>query len=309
MVSVGSNKKQVLLFGSRGQLGSRIKEHIEGQGFSVIEPIYMANPGALPTSRTLDIEKTLHQGPVLAIISAASPNSAFAESNSYLVQDWANRRSAELVRLAELVPSAQLVHLSTVQVYGEESSGLVDELSPLLGGRPYALMHKSLEAGLVGIERATIFRLGNVYGRPGRGGVISWDLFTHDLARRFTSVGFARIRSNSNLARDFIPSAAVVQSIDWILRAESFGVFNITTGKSKTLRAWAGLILERAEALLEKECELFFDGEDKAINEVRFDNRKIRESQSFEPEPLHQEIQELDELLRYAMTESTKSND
>jgi nucleoside-diphosphate-sugar epimerase len=169
-------------------------------------------------------------------------------------------------------------------------------------------MHKSLEAGLVGIERATIFRLGNVYGRPGRGGVISWDLFTHDLARRFTSLGFARIRSNPNLARDFIPSAAVVQSIDGILRAESFGVFNITTGESKTLRAWAGLILERAEALLERKCELFFDGEDKAINEVRFDNRKIRESQSFTSQPIHQEIQELDELLGYAMAERAEAS-
>ncbi len=308
MVSLGSSKKQVLLFGSRGQLGSRIREHLEGQGFSVIEPIYLANPGAPSTSRTLDIEKTLHQGPVLAIISAASPNSAFAESNSYLVQDWANRRSAELVRLAELVPSAQLVHLSTVQVYGDESSGLIDELSPLSGGRPYALMHKSLEAGLVGIERATIFRLGNVYGRPGRGGVISWDLFTHDLARRFTSFGFARIRSNPNLTRDFIPSAAVVQCIDWILSAESFGVFNITTGESKTLRSWAGLIMERAEALLEKECELFFDGEDKAINEVRFDNRKIRESQSFTSGRMHQEIQELDELLCYSMEERAEAS-
>jgi nucleoside-diphosphate-sugar epimerase len=289
-------------------LGSRIKEHLEGQGFSVIEPIYLANPGASLTSRTVDIEQTLHQGPISTIISAASPNSAFAESNSYLVHDWANRRSAELVRLAELVPSAQLVHLSTVQVYGEESSGLLDESSPLLGGQPYALMHKSLEAGLVGIERATIFRLGNVYGRPGRGGVISWDLFTHDLARRFTSLGFARIRSNPNLARDFIPSAAVVQSIDGILRAESFGVFNITTGESKTLRAWAGLILERAEALLERKCELFFDGEDKAINEVRFDNRKIRESQSFTSQPMHQEIQELDELLGYAMAERAEAS-
>lgn len=308
MVSVGPGKKQVLLFGSRGQLGSRIKQHLEGQGYQVQEPIYLANPGASLTSRAVDIEQTLGQGFISTIISAASPNAAFAEANPSLVQDWASRRSAELVSLVEWVPSAQLVHLSTVQVYGEELSGFIDEKSPLLGRRPYALMHKSLEAGLEGIERKTILRLGNVYGRPGDRGIISWTLFTHDLARKFTSDGLARIRSNSNQTRDFVPSAAVVKSLDWSLRADAYGVFNVTTGESKTLRAWAELILERAETLLEKDCELFFDGEDQAINEIRFDNRKIREGQSFASEPMHLEIQELDELLRYAMAERAKSN-
>ncbi len=308
MVGLGPSSKQVLLFGSRGQLGSRIKDNLESQGIQVLEPIYLAGENASLAYREVDVKRTLAQGLVSTIINAASPNAAFADSNPTLVQDWASRRGSELVRLCESVPASQLVHLSTVQVYGEDLSGVISESSPLLGARPYALMHKALEARLEKIEQVAIFRLGNVFGRPGNSGVISWTLVTHELARKFAIDQVAHIRSNPSQTRDFVPTSAVVKSLDRVLGAKNFGVYNLTSGQSRTLRAWAGLIRDRAEIVLNQECELFFDGEDHPTREVKFQNGKIRQAELLTSIPVDQEIQELDDLIRFAKFEGLKVN-
>ncbi len=308
MAGLVPGSDQVLLFGSRGQLGSRIRDHLEGQGVQVVEPIYLASGNASLASRVVDIEQTLAQGLVSTIINAASPNAAFADSYPSLAQDWAFKRGSELARMCQLAPVTQLIHLSTIHVYGDDLGGVLNESSPLLGARPYALMHKTLEERLEKVDNATIFRLGNVFGRPGIGGVISWTLVTHDLARKFAIDCVARIRSNPSQTRDFVPTSAVVKSLDRILGKRAFGVYNFTTGKSRTLRAWASLIRDRAEIVLNQECELFFDGEDQPTSEAKLDSSKIGEAELLPSQLAALEIQELDDLLRYAKLEGLKSN-
>lgn len=309
MVRVTKESERVLLFGSKGQLGSRIRDSLELNGLSVIQPIYVSEVVAPLSIRVLDVEATLAQGNFSKIIHAASPNAKFASKEKELALDWAGRRSSELTHLLALLPKAHLVHLSSVQVYGESQSGLIEESSPLLGISPYAEMHKILEAGISLGQNSTILRLGNVFGCAGRDGLISWDLVTHDLARQLADSHKAKVRSNPNQARDFVPAALVVEVVERVIYKHASGVFNLTTGQSTTLRNWVNVIRDRAEIVFGSPCEIMFEGDDQPRTEFRFDNQKLAEFGPFSSSFEKLLVGELDALLEFAKSKAVSAND
>jgi nucleoside-diphosphate-sugar epimerase len=208
-----------------------------------------------------------------------------------------------------MLPDAHLIHLSSVQVYGETQFGVIYETSPLLGTNSYAQMHKRLEVSLSPGRNSTILRLGNVFGCAGRNGIISWNLVTHDLAKQFAESQHAKVRSNPNQARDFVPAALLVEVVERVVEKKTLGVFNVTTGQSTTLRNWVNFIRDRAEIVLGSPCEISFDGEDQPRAESRFDCRKLDELGPFSSPLASLLTEELDALLEFAKAKAARSDE
>lgn len=309
MVSIAADNQRVLLFGSHGQLGSRIRDRLELSGLCVIEPIYFPRMETSISARSLNIEDTLAQGGVSKIIHAASPNAQFALNNTELALDWAINRNSELARLLELLPDAGVIHLSTVQVYGESQAGHIDESRPLLGSHPYAEMHQKLETGLARVPYSTILRLGNVFGRAGRAGAISWNLVTHDLAKQFADCCQATVRSNANQARDFVPAARVVEVVARLVADQVEGVFNLTTGKSTTLRDWGAFIRNRAEIVLGNPCDIVFAGGDQPSRHFTIDSQLLDRVVPISSPKLEMMADEMDSLLEFANSKPWVADD
>lgn len=306
LAHVNFPNKAVLLFGSRGQLGSRIKEHLSNNGVQVFEPVYFSEGDKpLPVKR-VNLVETLSQGSIGIVINASSPNAKFASHNRNLVEEWVKSRLSDLVEIMRNLSKGHLIHLSTVQVYGENPHGTLNESSPLLGTSVYPQMHISMERKICRIDRSTILRLGNIYGRPGPSGQISWELFTHEIARKFAINHNATIFSNPAQKRDFVPTQFLLHGIKQIIKTEALGVFNITTGETRSLRFWGEIVADRAGSIFGINNELFFATPDSPVLDFSYDCQRLNKIfvNSLRLDELI--MDELDDLLRFVAMEAKR---
>lgn len=263
------------MLGGSGQLGSRISDHLILNGFQIVSRTKPpASPGSLAPD-TLSVRKLLDLGPLDLVVSASSPNSKTARNNTTATLQWARNRSQTLRDFASASPSTQGVYLSSVQVYGSHPAGEITETSPLVVDSAYGAMHQILEDGLRSAANWNILRLANMFGPPGRGGTVSWELFTHDLVRTLVKNQVGMVHGNPEIRRDFLPTSTLENAISWLFETKVSGLFNLTSGISIGLGEWAKRVQLAVESQTGERSRIQFETKPGLKSSFRISNEKI----------------------------------
>ena len=171
-----------------------------------------------------------------------------------------------------------LIYLSSIQVYGPNLNGIIDENASLMPHNNYArfkiLTEKYIQQNL---NNFIILRLSNVYGEPSKNKNIK-KLFFNDLIRKaIKNKKFLRINSNANIKRDFISSKVVAITIFQILKKVQFlnkSIFNLSSSKTNTLLEFAEAIKNRLNKNFKKNFDIIYKIND-AVPDFTISNKKI----------------------------------
>ena len=232
--------KTALIFGSSGQVGSRLSESLESDGYLVLrvsrDP---AGENWLPWGR---VEELTLDKKIQVIVNAASPNSAVASADPSKFLDWMTSHSKRILRIATACRTAQIVSVSTTQVYSSSPKGTYDEESESSGDSPYALGHIALEERLLSFPCTSVLRLSNSFGAPGRLGKLDSSLVTNQLVTQAILEEKEPGVLNPDVVRDFLPVSELCRAVLWILSQGLPGLFNVSSSRVVSLGAWSEFV-------------------------------------------------------------------
>lgn len=237
-------KNIALIFGSTGQVGSRVADSLESDGYLVLR--VSRNPAGddwLPWGR---VEELTSGKKIQVIVNAASPNAAAASGDPSEFLDWMTSHAERILRIAAACGSEQIVSVSTTQVYSSNPEGTYHEESEASGDSPYALGHIALEERLLSCPSTTVFRLSNSFGAPGRLGRLDSSLVTNQLVRQAILENIGPGVLNPYVVRDFLPVSELCRAVLWVISRGLPGVFNVSSGRVISLGEWAAFVFSMA---------------------------------------------------------------
>ena len=248
----------ILVTGSSGFIGSAIVSSLIESGRDV-RPTSRSSIGkltnefGLPVTRfdvieDIDANKEVFHG-IKTLIHCATPNdiqSREANGGMPLAVSGTFRLINEAIRHG----IKRIIFLSTLQVYGTELTGVVNELSPILCESAYGLNHYlgeeicRLAARLHGID-IVVLRPSNVYGVPLVSTVSRSTLVPMCFIAEAFNKGSLTLRSSGLQRRNFVSLYEVSKTIERILDQFPQG-FNVLNAVS----AWHPTILEIAQMVI-----------------------------------------------------------
>jgi nucleoside-diphosphate-sugar epimerase len=283
----------ILVTGSSGFIGSAIVSSLIESGRHV-RPTSRSSIGkltnefGLPVTRfdvieDIDANKEVFHG-IKTLIHCATPNdiqSREANGGMPLAVSGTFRLINEAIRHG----IKRIIFLSTLQVYGTELTGVVNELSPILCESAYGLNHYlgeeicRLAARLHGID-IVVLRPSNVYGVPLVSTVSRSTLVPMCFIAEAFNEGSLTIRSSGLQRRNFVSLYEVSTTIERILDRfpKGFNVLNVVS-------AWHPTILEIAQMVI----KIWNNNKDKPIelkilsDMPNYSNEFTVSSNSFKP--------------------------
>ena len=259
----------ILVTGSSGFIGSAVVSRLIKSG-RLVRPTSrrsidkLTNEFGLPVTRfdvMEDIESKIEvfRG-VKTLIHCATPNdiqSRDANGGMPLAVSGTFRLIEEAVRNGV----KRVIFLSTLQVYGSELSGLVNELSPINCESTYGLNHYlgeeicRLATRVHGID-IVVLRPSNVYGVPCVSTVSRSTLVPMCFVSEALNEGSLTIRSSGLQRRNFVSLYEVSEMIERILDRfpQGFNVLNVVS-------AWHPTILDIAQMV----CKIWNNNKAKPI--------------------------------------------
>lgn len=232
--------KTALIFGSSGQVGSRLSESLESDGYLVMrvsrDP---AGENWLPWGR---VEELTLDKKIQVIVNAASPNAAVASADPSKFLDWMTSHSERILRIATACRTAQIVSVSTTQVYSSNPEGTYYEESQSSGDSPYALGHIALEERLLAFPSTSVLRLSNSFGAPGSFGNLDSSLVTNQLVRQAVHEERETSVLNPDAIRDFLPVSELCRAVLWVLSQGLPGLFNVSSSRVVSLSTWSAFV-------------------------------------------------------------------
>lgn len=228
-----------LVIGASGSIGSRIHDHLEREGWRVFsvgrqQPStdyqlawHLVFSNKVPALREVSL-----------LVNCASPNREWASKNPQDFVSWMKRHGARLSMLREFCRSPLAYSMSTVHVYGDHQTGIIDEESPLQGQHPYARGHLALEREVIS-NGWQVMRLSNTFGIAGNFGRLDMSAVTNDLAEQIARTGAAQVLADKAAVRDFLPIQTFMRLFSQIILArETREVTNICSGRSVSVHNW-----------------------------------------------------------------------
>ena len=253
-----NNNNHILVTGSSGFIGSAIVSSLIKSG-RLVRPLSrksidkLTNEFGLPVTRfdvmeDIESNKEVFQG-VKTLIHCATPNdiqSREADGGMPLAVSGTFRLIDEAIRHG----IKRIIFFSTLQVYGTELTGVVNELSPILCESTYGLNHYlgeeicRLAARLHGID-IVVLRPSNVYGVPFVSTVSRSTLVPMCFIAEAFNEGSLTLRSSGLQRRNFVSLYEVSTTIERILDRfpKGFNVINVVS-------AWHPTILEIAQMFI-----------------------------------------------------------
>ncbi len=216
------NQMMVRITGASGYLGGRIAEALHADGHDLHlharAPSQAGRDDLTRFTRRELILGDLRDEPVIEQLHAGAPEALIhcvALDHHASAADPLKSLTANVGTLMRLLhrppPSLKLVvYLSTVQVYGQNMTGAIDEESPAAPHNYYGLTHLQAEeavafAARVAGLRSVVLRLSNIFGAPRLAESKGWELVLNDFCRQAADAGVIRLLSDGTPWRDFFP--------------------------------------------------------------------------------------------------------
>jgi len=200
------------------------------------------------------------------------------------------------------------VIFSTLQVYGSELKGDIDESSPLLFQNDYGINH--LFAEMYGSLYSRLGKLGVVAVRPSNvyGPVLSsafnrWSLVPGCFCKEAHESGSVTLRSSGKQIRNFVHLENLSRAVDCILQhfPDSFECYNLVSSQAYSMLAVAEKVKKIYEKLYNKPLHLDIQGSEPTTgNEfsIRLDKLKSIGFREGEEHNLESAIEQIFTYLR-----------
>jgi nucleoside-diphosphate-sugar epimerase len=167
---------------------------------------------------------------------------------------------------------ASCIVFSTLQVYGTELSGSIDENSPLLYQNDYGLnhlfgeMYAELYARQKKVQCVSV-RPGNVYGRILSDAFNRWSLVPGCFCKEAHEAGTITIKSSGKQMRNFVNLENLSRAVICILQhfPESYECYNLASSQCNTMIEVAGKVASIYEHIYKKPAQVNITGTEPAI--------------------------------------------
>ena len=257
-----------LITGGGGFIGGRLGQYLVAKGnqvllgsraASAVPPPWLPKSGVCLTQwDSLEaLVKACDQ--VDVVIHAAGMNSRDCAADPNAAIEFNGKSTKRLLEAAENSRVRMFLYLSTAHVYGNPLKGKINESTPPHNLHPYATSHLAGERAVLGSctsghIQGVIVRLSNVFGAPAHKDVDCWMLLANDLCRQSVEHGVMRLHSDGHQRRDFVSMTEVCNVLSALAcypdRQINAQVFNVGSGKSKSIMDMARLIQVRCQSVL-----------------------------------------------------------
>lgn len=253
---------KVLITGASGYIGSHAAGCLRDRGHEVTasarritRELVQALPGCrLETLDVMDIPSDF-RGEWDCILHTATANDILSRDFEAGV-GLSTFGTRNVLELSKRCGAPHVVFLSTLQVYGAELSGVIDEDADPDPVSDYGLNHAfgeqvcRLESNRSGL-RTTVIRPANVYGCPASRTVDRWTLVPTCFVREALAEGTITIRSSGRQRRDFVSLRQVSEACAAVIESsgEGYSVRNIANGETHSVveaARWTADAFERS---------------------------------------------------------------
>lgn len=265
----------ILITGGFGFIGGRLSIYLKGLGQNIIVGSRKTNTKPLSQKKInekkviwndLSSLKKLCKG-IDVIIHTAGMNSQDCANDPVAALEFNGVATTRLVSAALSSGVKKFIYLSTAHVYSSPLVGIISEKSYLQNFHPYATSHLAGEMAVIKAYKekkieGIVLRISNAFGVPSDHKINCWNLLVNDLCKQAVVNKELCLHSDGSQLRDFIPLNELCEIIRTFITDKSInnelGVFNIGTGKTKSVIKMAKVIQNRCEKILEFRPKLNF---------------------------------------------------
>jgi len=276
--------RKILITGGLGCLGSGMSLYLKNNSYDVLigsrrnkyhKPKELQNCSLIKTDYN-DLSSLDHACKNIdTIIHLAATNSQTSSENPRLAYQVNFLGTKKLINSAIKNNVRNFIYFSTAHVYGSSLNGNITENSPLNYSTDYASTHKMAEdyllTKIVSKEIVgTVFRLSNSVGLPLVKDANCWDLFLNNICIGAISQRKIKINSNPYIKKDFVQMEQVYRIVQSFIDNDyqvNFPVFNIGSGKSRTLLETAKLVAKSCDRLFNFSPQITYQKNFKTKNE------------------------------------------
>ena len=259
----------ILIIGGFGFLGGRIAKYLTGYEHDVFlgssspreTPDWLKNGKSIYVARDdIDSIKKSCQGADV-IINAAGMSSSDCAINPVGAFSVNCMDVGHLAAVAKERGVRLFLSISTSHVYSSKLEGIFSEESCPKNYHPYASSHLAGENALLSVAKesnmkAVILRLSNAFGSPVFENKNCWNLVVNDLCMQSATTSNLIVKSSGYQYRDFIGINEVCKAIKTLIDEANYfvlnDIYNLGSGRSKTINEIARLIQERSRILFDK---------------------------------------------------------
>ena len=260
--------KNVLLTGGFGTLGGRISADLSKNSeikLRLASRQKRQPPNWAPKAEVCvidfenqnSIKQMLHE--VTHVVHLAALNDYECRAEPEKAQMVNVEYTRRVVEQASDIKNLRFIYFSTIQVYGNNLSGVISETSPTDPRDAYSQTH--LDAELI-VDRAhsaqqlegVRLRSANGFGAPMSPDAKIWQIIANDLCRQAVETKKLTLKSHGLQFRNFVPFTDVCSTVNHLLQLDkqqiADGLFNVGGRKSLQIIQVAELVATRCEVVL-----------------------------------------------------------
>ena len=285
---------ELLVTGGSGYLGGRIVEYLTQKGYSV-----RVGGRDIFTDRK-SLESSCYGIKTIIHLAAMNAQDCAKDPETALIVNGLN--SLRLLSAAEYMGVTKFLYFSTAHIYSSPLVGKLSEDNLPNPTHPYSITHRLaedyvLEANARGKLSGIIFRLTNAVGTPVKQNANCWMLVVNDLCKQVILDKKMKLRSTETVRRDYLPISTVTNAIYYALQGNMMaqGIYNLSSGRTMTLRELTNLIADRAENLLGFRPDVEFEKNaiEESADQLEISNSKLISSGFKEKTNISDEIDQL----------------
>lgn len=305
--------KNVLLTGGFGTLGGRLSELLAQDSeikLRLASRETRSAPSWAPKAQTIQVDfersesiEEMMDG-ITTVVHLVAMNDYECRAEPELARQVNTEYTRRLIDCCK--KDTRLIYVSTIQIYGNDLSGIISEHSKPDPKDAYAQTHFDAEtlvksANNSGEISGISLRNANGFGAPMSRDAKIWQILANDLCRQIVEKKRMVIKSHGQHYRNFITFADVARAIQHCINMDESttqgGTFNLSSDYTMKILEMAELIASRCEKVLGFRPELQILGQQPAVLPTKFeyDSSKLR-STGFTPSTKIDD--EIDRLLR-----------
>jgi len=228
----------ILLTGSTGFLGGRIKQHLEKE-----HTVFCLTGNILENWET----KPKSWGTYDAAIHLVGLNHHQCEKDPILAYEV---NVAGTHNLLASIEAKRVIYFSTIHVYGYPAVGKINENLQVKPESVYAVSHYLAERLVMQRQNNTVIRLSNGWGCPADPNrSTAWIVVMNSICKQAVERKEIELFISEDEQRNFITATDICGAVSHLLTAKESGVFNVGGDQTVRIVDMAYLVADRCQAL------------------------------------------------------------